>query len=609
MYMARCVDGSLYTGIAKNVRARLAAHNSGRGAAYTRSRRPVKLVYAEKGFTRSTALSREASIKALERPGKLALLKAARAAGRGAVAALALILCASLARAVPTFAKEENSAAWTAGFTSAFSSAAPQSFTFLGGATPFYPIRMYFIRQSSATQIDSASSSNGLAWTEDTFAGHLTTSTLPSVIASSITGCSVLPLSGGGFRMAYSIVSTAPAPGSYRIHTSTSLDGLHWSNDPVVVTANDPSAAVDNHLTYLSDPKLVQISGNSWRMYYVANTNGGTDIGHRQIWTAFSANQGATWGAPSVALSTMAFDVGASKLTSGLIRLYFSDPLPGSTTGTVVLSALSVDSNGTVFNMENGFRISTAAASGSISYPVPVRSTDTFRWRLYYDYVDTGTISDLSRPDPTTGAISTAAVHSALTSAPAPASVSPSPVLNSLSAVTLTINGEVFSDPLTSAAPTISFASGGQTLLPLAPLQRVSDQVLTANFSTLNLTPGLWDLTVTNGDGAATTLVGALAITFPPGNVALVNNLLRPRTGTSTAITVTTFNPGQILARLFTLDGRSVRTLFDGNQPSGVLNLSWDGRDGGGSAVASGVYLLHVTGPKLDTKTKIIVIR
>ena len=81
MYMARCVDDSLYTGIAKDVTARLAAHNAGRGAAYTRARRPVRLVYTEKGFTRSTALSREARIKALDRVDKLALLASA---GRGA---------------------------------------------------------------------------------------------------------------------------------------------------------------------------------------------------------------------------------------------------------------------------------------------------------------------------------------------------------------------------------------------------------------------------------------------------------------------------------------------------------------------------------------------
>lgn len=78
VYIARCVDGSLYTGVAKDVKARLAAHNAGKGAAYTRSRRPVRLVYREDGFTKPAALSREAGIKALTRLEKLALVRPAR---------------------------------------------------------------------------------------------------------------------------------------------------------------------------------------------------------------------------------------------------------------------------------------------------------------------------------------------------------------------------------------------------------------------------------------------------------------------------------------------------------------------------------------------------
>ena len=78
VYIARCADGSLYTGVSNDVKARLAAHNAGRGAAYTRSRRPVRLVHREDGLTRSGALSREAGIKALDRGAKLALLKAGR---------------------------------------------------------------------------------------------------------------------------------------------------------------------------------------------------------------------------------------------------------------------------------------------------------------------------------------------------------------------------------------------------------------------------------------------------------------------------------------------------------------------------------------------------
>ncbi|MBI5631720.1 MAG: GIY-YIG nuclease family protein [Elusimicrobia bacterium] len=74
VYMLRCGDGSLYTGIAKNVEARLGQHSKGRGAAYTRSRGPLALVRCEPGLTRSQALVREAKIKALSKSAKETLL-------------------------------------------------------------------------------------------------------------------------------------------------------------------------------------------------------------------------------------------------------------------------------------------------------------------------------------------------------------------------------------------------------------------------------------------------------------------------------------------------------------------------------------------------------
>lgn len=77
VYVVRCRDGSLYTGISTDVGARVDVHNRGRGARYTRSRRPVTLVYVERRRTRSTALRREAAIKALPRAKKEALLPVA----------------------------------------------------------------------------------------------------------------------------------------------------------------------------------------------------------------------------------------------------------------------------------------------------------------------------------------------------------------------------------------------------------------------------------------------------------------------------------------------------------------------------------------------------
>jgi putative endonuclease len=74
VYLLRCRDGSLYAGITTDLERRLREHNAGRGAAYTRSRLPVTLVYDERSPDRSTALRREAAIRRLDRRKKLALV-------------------------------------------------------------------------------------------------------------------------------------------------------------------------------------------------------------------------------------------------------------------------------------------------------------------------------------------------------------------------------------------------------------------------------------------------------------------------------------------------------------------------------------------------------
>lgn len=81
VYIVRCRDGSLYTGISTDVEARLATHNAGRGARYTRARRPVDLLWVERKRNRSYALRREAAIKALPRAAKLRLTERQPASG------------------------------------------------------------------------------------------------------------------------------------------------------------------------------------------------------------------------------------------------------------------------------------------------------------------------------------------------------------------------------------------------------------------------------------------------------------------------------------------------------------------------------------------------
>jgi putative endonuclease len=78
VYMLRCSDGSLYTGITNDLARRVRQHGGGKAAAYTRSRRPVRLVFAESAADRSAALRREAALKRLSRAQKLALLTSRR---------------------------------------------------------------------------------------------------------------------------------------------------------------------------------------------------------------------------------------------------------------------------------------------------------------------------------------------------------------------------------------------------------------------------------------------------------------------------------------------------------------------------------------------------
>ncbi len=83
VYIVRCADGSLYTGYARDPRKRESVHNTGKGAKYTASRRPVVLVYIERRRTLSAALKRERKIKGWTRKEKLALVASAAASAGG----------------------------------------------------------------------------------------------------------------------------------------------------------------------------------------------------------------------------------------------------------------------------------------------------------------------------------------------------------------------------------------------------------------------------------------------------------------------------------------------------------------------------------------------
>jgi len=580
VYLVRCADASLYTGIAKDVKARVTVHNSGKGAAYTRSRRPVRLIYHKTGLTRSAALVEEARIKSLERAEKLAFLKkAARTMTKIAGALSLLWTLAAPAGAVPRFDKDAQIS---------IASATAQAFTGDTGVGAYAPLRMYYLpaissgapHASSGTAILSATSVDGITWTKE--AGvRVDTNTVPSIGASSITAASLQPLTGGGFRMLYSIVSTT---GAFRIHSATSADGLAW--------ANEVSTAVDGGADFVGSPRLIVLNSGDWRMFYVRDFNGGDNLADRRIFTTRSTDQGVTWGASSVVLTTAAYETGAAKLTDGTVRLFFTQPISAGSSATLIMSALSSDALATTFTQEVGARVSTPVITGAMSFPVPVRSTDSFRWRLYYSFYETGK--------------STGDIHSALTGSPAPVLVTPATIFRTATAAALTITGEVFS-PIAGASA-ISISRNGTTIIGTSPA-RADDQRLSATFATQNQALGTWDLTTTNSDGVSTTLPNAVTIDFAPGTVGLMDNLLRPRTGGATLITVTTFNLGRVSVRVYDSDGRPVTTIFEGDHAEGTFTFSWNGRNAAGAVVPSGLYFVAVHGPKINLKSKIVVIR
>ncbi|MBI5241667.1 MAG: hypothetical protein HY926_14435 [Elusimicrobia bacterium] len=450
--------------------------------------------------------------------------------------------------------------------------------------------RFYYIRGSTA--VYSALTNDGGQTFVDDAGIRLSSATPPLLHISSITGLSILPLTpvpGGGYRMVYTAVSTSAAGDVYDVCSATSADGLAW--------ANDTGTRISGGGNFLGSPSLVKLGTGEWRLYYIQNTGAAT-LANRRIHSALSSDQGRNFPTKGqLAFSAgQAGDVAATKLTNGRIRLYYTAPLSGETTNSTLVSALSQagDAGGTLFDAEAGVRLATDSASGFLSAPFVIRSTDSWRWKLYYNYAPFAT------------AVSTAEVFSASAYAPAPSAMSPSTVLRTAGSTAFTVTGDGFSQ---TAVPVLTLNQGGTVIASDAAATRTDDQTLSVNFTLTGRALGSWDLKAVNDNGYSGTLSGALYLDFAPGTVRMTDNLMRPSLGTQARIDVMTFSAGPLSVKLYTLDGGLVKTLYDGPAPEGTTTLFWDGKTGGGRTVASGVYLLRAVGMKLMTSEKIVVIK
>ncbi len=499
-------------------------------------------------------------------------------------------------RAVPNFTTKELTPGITLNgvkFSSAIFVSMTGGYADAGGG-----VRGFYIRGSSqgasvnlavSSAVFSARSNDGLAWTDESgIRVSSVTQPLIDIAISSITGATVVPITGG-YRMLYSVLGST---GAYAIYTATSADGLNWGNQystAVVTSAN-------NGLSWLGSPSAVVLNSGDIRLYYTQNAAAGGNVpNNAQIISQISTNGGATFTTPLVELSP-ANEVAAFKRTDGRVRLIYTSPVTATTTSFQMLSAISNAQQGHVFAAEAGVRLSTTQTVGSMYYPDVVRSTDGFRLRVYYTWLPFAPVVQ-----------STGDINAAVTDFPDLQSIAPASVANNNSNQAFTLSGEVFDPVITS-----SCALAGVAGLIGTGIVRNSDMSVTVTFPTQGAPAGTWDVVVANSNGLSSTLPAALTITSVAqgaGTVSLLDNLFRPLQGGKVTINVQTFAAGIVTIKIYSIHGKLINTLWDANLAAGANAFTWNGASAQGAVVASGVYVLKITGPELNSISKIIVIK
>lgn len=125
-----------------------------------------------------------------------------------------------------------------------------------------------------------------------------------------------------------------------------------------------------------------------------------------------------------------------------------------------------------------------------------------------------------------------------------------------------------------------------------------------------NATKMMIEVTVTESSGRSSVLSSAMmTLEGSESSVKAFNNRIKPLNGDQATVRVEIARAGRVSIRIYTIDGELVHTLEDSDQPSGIHTWEWGGRNGHGELVATGVYVVHVTGPDLSATQKIAVIK
>lgn len=437
--------------------------------------------------------------------------------------------------------------------------------------------RMYFSSQA-AFSVYSATSADGENWTVEP--GVRISTELAGFYSSSITALGAFEgatVASGPYRAYYVGLSST---GIYSVLSATSTDGLAWGRDPDFLL--QPGGGTQRVVSLA--PYFISSLGRA-SLYYVRD-DGSRDPASHRVYLATSTDSGNSFsGEIQVLSSTGVFHVAISTLTNGTFRLFASATLGAGATAAIVLAADSADgyaARTTVF--------STAPASNALGGIAVLRSTDTFSWRLYF----TSTLNQAA----------TSYVYSALTRSPVVTGFTPNLVYDNDGPTSFTVYGEIFAPGLNTAA-----LAGAPGVIPVTLVTRVSDTQLTVATTPLGAALGLYSVSVTNPGGRSAGLSNVLRVDFRPGFTVLTDNLFRPLRGEQVTVAATIYKAGDLKMDIYTINGGLVRRLFSGPVAVGTKTRFWDGKTDGGRTAASGLYLLHVTGPKLNGTEKIVLIK
>jgi len=440
--------------------------------------------------------------------------------------------------------------------------------------------RMYF--SSSNYYIMSATSTDGLSWGVES--GVRISTQAGYYDASSITAMGMMynPTDYPSYPYVAYYVGM-DASGGYNILKATSADGLAWGK-----VSNFRLA----YSSYVNSPRPYRYDSTHLKLYYTRDSVGSGVATDSRMYVINSTDHGNTFSMgteTALMASATAFHLCFSTPTATEMHLYYTAPASGETVASQVYSLTSYN-KGLAFISDSGVRFSTSSASAAITGFTLARSTESYRWRMYVDMQPV--------------AVSSSSVYTALTLAPFIRSNSPSQVYQTSSSTTFTISGEIFSDTISAVA-----FSNGSASIPVSSWTRDSDTQLTVVANPFGVSTGDYTLTVTNSDSRQGTLSVALNVDVEPGSVLLTDNLFRPNNGTRCRIDVTSYATGDTRIKVYTRTGRKVKTVYDGSSSPGTNTYYWDGTNDDGATVASGMYLVVITAPKVESMEKVVVIK